>query len=47
MKILLAVDSSPESDLAVKVVAARPWPPNTTVEVLSVVERSTVPMLLA
>ena len=38
MKILLAVDSSPESDLAVKVVAARPWPPDTTVEVLSVVE---------
>jgi nucleotide-binding universal stress UspA family protein len=38
MKILLAVDSSPESDLAVKDVGARPWPPNTTVEVLSVVE---------
>jgi nucleotide-binding universal stress UspA family protein len=38
MKILLAVDSSAESDLAVSAVAARPWPPNTTVEVFSVVE---------
>ena len=38
MKILLAVDSSAESDLAIKAVAARPWPQSTTVEVLSVVE---------
>jgi len=38
MKILLAVDSSAESDLAIDVVAARPWPQSTAVEVLSVVE---------
>lgn len=38
MKILLAVDSSAESALAIQAVARRPWPPNTTVEVLSVVE---------
>ncbi|MBZ5611256.1 MAG: universal stress protein [Acidobacteriia bacterium] len=38
MKILLAVDSSAQSDRAVAIVADRPWPPNTTVEVLSVVE---------
>lgn len=37
MKILLAVDWCVESELAVKAVAGRPWPPNTTVEVLSVV----------
>jgi len=49
VKILLAVDSSAESDLAVKVVAARPWPPNTTVEILSVIELlypSDVPSLM-
>ena len=33
MEILLAVAPSAESDLAVKAVAARPWPLNTTVEV--------------
>ena len=38
MKVILAVNSSAESDLAVKAVARRPWPANTTVEVLSVVE---------
>jgi len=49
VKILLAVDSSAESDLAVKVVAVRPWPPNSTVEILSVVELlypSDVPSLM-
>jgi len=38
MKILLAVDSSAESDLAIRAVAARPWPQSATVEVLSVVD---------
>ena len=38
MTVLLAVDSSAESDLAVKAMAVRPWPPKTTVEVLGVVE---------
>jgi nucleotide-binding universal stress UspA family protein len=49
MKILLAVDSSAESDLAIKAVAARPWPQGATVEVLSVVESlysSEVPNLM-
>ena len=49
MKILLAVDSSAESDLAIKAVATRPWPHGTTVEVLSVVEplyASEVPNLM-
>lgn len=49
MKILLAVDSSAESDLAITAVAARPWPQGTTVEVLSVVEplyASEVPNLM-
>jgi nucleotide-binding universal stress UspA family protein len=38
MKILLAVDSSKYSAAAIKEVAKRPWPPNSTVRVLSVVE---------
>jgi nucleotide-binding universal stress UspA family protein len=35
MKILLAIDGSPCSEAAVKEVAARPWPVNTQVKVLS------------
>ncbi len=42
MKILLAVDPPGESDATVAEVAARPWPPETSVEVLSVVEPSHV-----
>jgi nucleotide-binding universal stress UspA family protein len=42
MKILLAVDPPEVSDAAITEVAKRPWPPNTTVEVLSVVEPSDV-----
>jgi nucleotide-binding universal stress UspA family protein len=42
MKILLAIDSSAASELAVNQVALRPWPPATTVEVLSVVEPSNI-----
>ena len=44
MKILLAIDGSPHSDLAVKQVASQPWPPHTTVEILTVIH-STIPML--
>jgi nucleotide-binding universal stress UspA family protein len=38
MKILLAVDDSQYSADAVEGVAARPWPPGTTVRVLSAVD---------
>ena len=43
MKILLAVDGSEYSAEAVKEVAARPWPPDTTVRVLSAVEMVVTP----
>jgi nucleotide-binding universal stress UspA family protein len=42
MKILLALDPPEQSAAAVREVAARPWPPNTVIEVLSVVEPSYV-----
>jgi len=42
MKILLAVDPPGQSDSVIREVAIRPWPPGTTVEVLSVVEPSYV-----
>jgi nucleotide-binding universal stress UspA family protein len=42
MKLLLAIDNSEYSTEAIKEVAKRPWPPNSTVRVLSVVE-SVVP----
>ena len=42
MKILLAVDPPGESDATIAEVAARPWPPNSSIEVLSVVEPSHV-----
>jgi nucleotide-binding universal stress UspA family protein len=42
MKILLAVDPPEQSNAAISTVAQRPWPPNTIVEVLSVVEPSYV-----
>jgi len=38
MKILLAVDASTASDSAIDVVATRPWPAGSTIEVFSVVE---------
>ena len=38
MKILLAIDGSPCSDTAVEEVARRPWPPDTQVRIISVVE---------
>ncbi|MFY9608845.1 MAG: universal stress protein [Blastocatellia bacterium] len=34
MKILLAVDGSPYSDMLVKEVAGRPWPPGSEVRIL-------------
>ena len=40
MKILLAVDGSPCSDVAVEEVARRPWPQGSTVKVLTVVENT-------
>ncbi len=43
MKILLAIDGSAHSDEAVQTVVARPWPPETIVRVLSVVQHLRVP----
>src|SRR5688572_4739467 len=37
MKVLLAVDGSPHSQLAVAAVAERPWPEGTNVQVLTVI----------
>ncbi|HTS49324.1 MAG TPA: universal stress protein [Bryobacteraceae bacterium] len=42
MKILLAVDPPGESDATIAEVGTRPWPSNTSMEVLSVVEPSHV-----
>jgi len=38
MKILLAIDGSDFSEVTLKSVIARPWPPNTEVKVMNVVE---------
>jgi nucleotide-binding universal stress UspA family protein len=38
MKILLAIDGSPHSQDAVDEVARRPWPSNSTIRVLSVIQ---------
>jgi nucleotide-binding universal stress UspA family protein len=46
MKIILAVDSSAASEVAIREVAARPWPAGTSVEVLTVVEPWEIPVLL-
>jgi len=40
MKILLAMDSSPASQAALEEVAARPWPANSSIEAISVIESS-------
>src|SRR5436309_1033087 len=40
MKILLAVDGSPASQAAADEVAARPWPADSQIEVLTVIEPS-------
>ena len=39
MKILLAIDDSDYSEQAVKEVASRPWPSNSTARVLAVLEK--------
>jgi nucleotide-binding universal stress UspA family protein len=44
MKILLAVDGSPPSDVAVQTVKSRPWPADSVVRVLSAVNQ-VVPLL--
>ncbi len=43
MNILLAVDSSPASEIAVHEVAARPWPPVSAVHVVTVMEGESDP----
>lgn len=43
MKILLAVDGSPHSQDAVDEIARRPWPPDSTIRVLSVIQPYTPP----
>ncbi len=40
MKILLAMDTSPASEAALEEVASRPWPANSSIEAISVVESS-------
>jgi nucleotide-binding universal stress UspA family protein len=42
MKILLAVDGSSCSEMAVDEVARRPWPAESEIKVVSVVERPTI-----
>ncbi len=43
MKILLAVDGSEHSDEAARAIESRPWPPGTSVRVLSVVSSFVIP----
>jgi nucleotide-binding universal stress UspA family protein len=43
MRILLAIDGSPHSRAAVDEVARRPWPSNSTVRVMSVIQPYTPP----
>jgi len=38
MKILLAVDGSPNSDAAVEEVRKRPWPPQSEVKIITAIE---------
>jgi nucleotide-binding universal stress UspA family protein len=45
MKVLLAIDGSPHSDIAVSEVAARPWPKATRIEILTVVHAA-IPLAL-
>ncbi len=44
MKILLAIDGSPHSQAAVDEVARRPWPPGTTIRVISAIQPYTPPV---
>ena len=43
MKILLAVDDSDYSNVAVEAVAERPWPEGSVVQVISAIELPYVP----
>jgi nucleotide-binding universal stress UspA family protein len=40
MKILVAIDHSEASEAVIKEIAARPWPPNSSIEVLNVLEHA-------
>lgn len=42
MKVLVAVEPSAPSESAIQAVASRPWPPNITIEAITVVEPSYV-----
>ncbi len=44
MKIMIGVDGSPQSDAAVKSVAARPWPADSEVRLIAVVELHIAPV---
>ena len=44
MKIMIGVDGSPQSDTAVKSVAARPWPAGSEVKLVAVVELHIAPV---
>jgi nucleotide-binding universal stress UspA family protein len=43
MRILLATDGSPFSDAAVREVARKPWPPDSTIRIISIVEPPIMP----
>ena len=45
MKILLAIDGSSFSDTAVNEIAVRPWPPESEVKIISVVEPPLLPTI--
>lgn len=44
MKVLVATDGSPQSELAVADVASRPWPAGTVFEVLAVIHPTIPPL---
>ena len=46
MKILLAVDGSPYSELAVAEVARRPWPKGSEIKALSAIEMPVMPAIM-
>lgn len=43
MRILLAIDGSPHSQTAVEEIARRPWPANSTVRIIAVIQPYTPP----
>lgn len=45
MKILLAIDGSEYSDAAIQEVARRPWPPQSEVRIITVVELPLMPAM--